>query len=92
MAGDDFATLQQWFAQEIAAQNIDWQREPMSIDGVSNFDYQANALIQQAERHWRLKYGFSPSPVTLQKAFYAALIKPAKPSRWRQFIQRIKRQ
>lgn len=91
MAGDDFATLQGWFAEQITRQNIDWQREPMSIDGQTKFDYQANALIQQAERHWRLKYGFSPSPATLQKAFYAALIKPKRPSAWQQLWRKLKR-
>lgn len=91
MAGDDFDTLVNWFAKQISEQGIDWQDEPMSADGQSQFDYQANALIRQAEHHWRLKYGFSPSPGSLQKAFYAALIKPRSISAWQKFMQRLKR-
>lgn len=86
MAGEEFATLQAWFAEQIRQQGLDWQNEPMSQDGNSDFDHRATALIRQAEHHWRLRYGFSPSPGQLQKAFYQALYSETSQKSWRQWL------
>ncbi len=71
--GLEFAELQSWFAKQIKAQNIDWQSHPLQMDGQSPFDYQCQQLLLQAERHWRLKYGFAPSHGSLMKALFAAI-------------------
>lgn len=71
--GNDFSQLQAWFEQQLREQQIDWQSQPLRMDGQSDFDYQCLQLLKDAERHWRLKYGFAPSAQNLMQALFLAV-------------------
>ena len=63
-------TLINWFKRELdaAGADADWERQPYSYDAMNPYDFLCARLIREAERTWRLKYGFAPTPGQLQKA------------------------
>lgn len=68
------AALIHWFREALEAAGIDgdWEQQPLSYDAMNPYDFLCLSLIRQAERTWRLKYGFAPTPGQLHKALGAA--------------------
>lgn len=83
-----------WFQRQLNDANADFEREPLSYDGHSEYDHLCYGLVREAERLCRLRFGQAPSGCQLQRALATAEFKRTRSKRQRQqggLIRRILR-
>lgn len=64
--------LTAWFMAKLDEENIQFEDEPMSYDGSSQYDARFYQLQSEAARFWQRQYGFVPTPGQLMKGFFGA--------------------
>ncbi|ASP39272.1 hypothetical protein CHH28_11555 [Bacterioplanes sanyensis] len=62
--------LVQWFVEALKREQLPPQT--ISYDGNTDYDRMYQRLQFEAERYWRLRYGYAPTPGHLVNAFFQA--------------------
>ncbi|MDV2856480.1 MULTISPECIES: hypothetical protein [Oceanimonas] len=51
---------------------VDYRQSPESYDYDTVYDHQCRLILDEVAASWEQHYGYRPSPMTLQKALFAA--------------------
>lgn len=88
--------LDRWFQQKLDDAGADFSAEPLTYDGNSQYDQLCYALVAEAERVCRLRFGKAPSGCQLQRALACAEFSRSRQKRlqapaWKRWFRRLRR-